>query len=221
MVQGFALGGEVGPTTAYLIEIASPQRRGTDGILAADEPADRSDSRRAGGCHPEQDDAGRSAGRLWLADCVPDRGRLPAVRPLDAPDIAGDDPRTKTRPRKPSESVGPFGNRPSAHARLITLALLILASGTIATYVTQYMTTYARDHVAGGADPCLRDDDGQQRSRHRRCIARRLAGGPVRPQAGDDLAAARHTGVDLSHLPVDRSFARRACHCSAASGCCR
>src|SRR6201993_197018 len=28
MVQGFALGGEVGPTTAYLIEIAPPERRG-------------------------------------------------------------------------------------------------------------------------------------------------------------------------------------------------
>src|SRR5450631_964460 len=27
MVQGFALGGEVGPTTAYLIEIAAPERR--------------------------------------------------------------------------------------------------------------------------------------------------------------------------------------------------
>ena len=27
MVQGFALGGEVGPTTAYLMEIASPERR--------------------------------------------------------------------------------------------------------------------------------------------------------------------------------------------------
>jgi MFS family permease len=30
------------------------------------------------------------------------------------------------------------------HARLIMLAPMILASGTIATYVTQYMTTYAR-----------------------------------------------------------------------------
>ena len=27
MVQGFALGGEVGPTTAYLMEVASPERR--------------------------------------------------------------------------------------------------------------------------------------------------------------------------------------------------
>src|SRR3954449_716803 len=28
MIQGFALGGEVGPTTAYLMEIAPPERRG-------------------------------------------------------------------------------------------------------------------------------------------------------------------------------------------------
>src|ERR1700752_4727020 len=36
MVQGFALGGEVGPTTAYLMEIASPERRG---VVGAWEPA--------------------------------------------------------------------------------------------------------------------------------------------------------------------------------------
>ncbi len=28
MVQGFSLGGEVGPTTAYLMEAAAPNRRG-------------------------------------------------------------------------------------------------------------------------------------------------------------------------------------------------
>ena len=37
-----------------------------------------------------------------------------------------------------------------ANARVIVLGLLILASGTIITYVTQYMTTYAENtlHVA-------------------------------------------------------------------------
>jgi MFS family permease len=36
------------------------------------------------------------------------------------------------------------------HARVIAFAVLILASGTISTYVTQYMTTYAQNtlHVA-------------------------------------------------------------------------
>src|SRR5581483_10893128 len=36
------------------------------------------------------------------------------------------------------------------HLRLIVLALMILASGTISTYVTQYMTTFAQNtlHVA-------------------------------------------------------------------------
>jgi MFS family permease len=28
MLQGFALGGEVGPTTAFLLEVAPPERRG-------------------------------------------------------------------------------------------------------------------------------------------------------------------------------------------------
>ncbi|OYU62681.1 MAG: MFS transporter [Bradyrhizobium sp. PARBB1] len=36
MVQGFALGGEVGPTTAYLIEIAAPRNRG---LVVAWQPA--------------------------------------------------------------------------------------------------------------------------------------------------------------------------------------
>src|SRR5262249_12688396 len=31
------------------------------------------------------------------------------------------------------------------HARLIGLAVMILAGGTISTYVTQYMTTYAQN----------------------------------------------------------------------------
>ncbi|WP_438810607.1 hypothetical protein, partial [Proteus mirabilis] len=31
------------------------------------------------------------------------------------------------------------------HFRVIVLALMILASGTISTYVTQYMTTYAKN----------------------------------------------------------------------------
>ena len=36
MVQGFALGGEVGPTTAYLVEIAAPRNRG---LVVAWQPA--------------------------------------------------------------------------------------------------------------------------------------------------------------------------------------
>src|SRR5262249_36867234 len=47
---------------------------------------------------------------------------------------------------------GHAGHLPTAlrHLRLILLAIMILASGTIATYVTQYMTTYAQNtlHVA-------------------------------------------------------------------------
>ena len=41
MVQGFSLGGEVGPTTAYLLEAAPAKRRGPGGLLAGGQPGHR------------------------------------------------------------------------------------------------------------------------------------------------------------------------------------
>src|SRR3954453_7398961 len=45
MAQGFALGGEVGPTTAYLIEIAPPEHRAL--VVAGNRQARRSPRPRA------------------------------------------------------------------------------------------------------------------------------------------------------------------------------
>src|ERR1700760_997872 len=81
MVQGFALGGEVGPTTAYLMEIASPERRalggswggGAGGVVAADQPGDRCDGRRAGRRDPEREHGVGYAGKFRLAHRFPDR----------------------------------------------------------------------------------------------------------------------------------------------------
>lgn len=143
MVQGFALGGEVGPTTAYLIEIASPQRRA---LMVSWQPTSQQIAATTGALvgvilsktMPAEalDAYGWRIAFLIGAACLPFglwmRRTLPETIPPH-----------KNQTGKPSESVGHLATA-RRHARLITLALLILASGTIATYVTQYMTTYAR-----------------------------------------------------------------------------
>ena len=58
MVQGFSLGGEVGPTTAYLMEAAPPDRRGLAVSWQPRQPGNRRNRRRAGrGGAFEVDDA--------------------------------------------------------------------------------------------------------------------------------------------------------------------
>ena len=92
MAQGFALGGEVGPTTAYLLEIAPPQRRA---LVVSWQPASQQIAATTGalvGVILSKTMAPRGARCLRLARRIPDRGRLSAIRALDAPVAAGDDP---------------------------------------------------------------------------------------------------------------------------------
>ena len=148
MVQGFALGGEVGPTTAYLMEIAAPEKRA---LVVSWQPTSQQIAATAGALvgvilsRTMTPDALQSYGWriafLIGAACLPFglwmRRTLPET----------------IRRASDAEAVGEgAGHLAMArrHARLIVLALMILASGTIATYVTQYMTTYAQNtlHVA-------------------------------------------------------------------------
>jgi MFS transporter, MHS family, citrate/tricarballylate:H+ symporter len=142
MVQGFALGGEVGPTTAYLMEIASPERRA---FVVSWQPTSQQIAATAGALvgvilsktmAPEAlESYGWRIAFLIGAACLPFglwmRTRLPETIPQG--DAAGVVERSShlTLARR--------------HIRTILLATMILASGTIATYVTQYMTTYARN----------------------------------------------------------------------------
>ncbi len=141
MAQGFALGGEVGPTTAYLMEIASPERRA---LVVSWQPTSQEIAATAGALvgvilsktmAPEAlESYGWRIAFLIGAVCLPFglwmRSSLPETIPQ-------------------GESAG--AERSShfvlarRHIRVILLALMILASGTIATYVTQYMTTYAQN----------------------------------------------------------------------------
>ena len=149
MVQGFSLGGEVGPTTAYLMEAAPPGRRG---LAVSWQPASQEIAATAGALvgvvlsRSMTDAALESYGwriafllgatclpfGLWLRSGLPETIHLSEI---------------ETRAKAAADaSVGVI----RANARTIVLGLLILASGTIATYVTQYMTTYAENtlHVA-------------------------------------------------------------------------
>jgi MHS family citrate/tricarballylate:H+ symporter-like MFS transporter len=140
LIQGFALGGEVGPTTAYLMEIAPPERRG---LVVAWQPTSQEIAATAGALvgvilskvmAPDALEAyGWRIAFLLGAVCLPFgfwmRRTLPET--IEQVEVAGK--------RSSHLSLArPF-------TRVILLAIIILASGTISTYVTQYMTTYAKN----------------------------------------------------------------------------
>src|ERR1700733_3208245 len=151
MLQGFSLGGEVGPTTAYLMEAAPPNRRG---LAVSWQPGSQqiaATARALGGAMlsrlmtPEAlDSYGWRIAFLLGAVCLPFglwlRSGLPETIHLQEVDA----------------NPAPTADKPlgvvRANLRIIILGLMVLASGTIITYVTQYMTTYAENtlHVATG-----------------------------------------------------------------------
>ncbi|MGL3213414.1 MFS transporter [Bradyrhizobium sp. BR 1433] len=148
MVQGFALGGEVGPTTAYLIEIAAPRNRG---LVVAWQPASQEIAATVGAL----------VGVILSSAMAPDMLQAYGWRVaflLGAVCLPFGIWMRRTLPETVShgEHVAGQVERSShvalarRHLRVIVLAVMILASGTISTYVTQYMTTYAKNtlHVS-------------------------------------------------------------------------
>jgi MHS family citrate/tricarballylate:H+ symporter-like MFS transporter len=140
LCQGFALGGEVGPTTAYLIEAAPPYRRG---LYAAWQNVSQNLAAIVGGSMgvilslligaADLDDWGwRIAfglGALILPIGLILRRNLPET--LNEPEaITHHQPATTTL---------------TAHARIIALGLALIAAATVSTYSMTYMTTYARE----------------------------------------------------------------------------
>jgi MFS transporter, MHS family, citrate/tricarballylate:H+ symporter len=151
LVQGFSLGGEVGPTTAFLMEAASAAKRG---LAVSWQPASQQIAATAGALvglllsesmsGPALDLYGWRIAFLIGAVTLPFglwmRLSLPETLHLRESD--------GTATQRTAGSIGVV----RANARLMILGLLILASGTIITYVTNYMTTYAENtlHVASG-----------------------------------------------------------------------
>ncbi|WP_024518887.1 MFS transporter [Bradyrhizobium sp. Tv2a-2] len=148
MVQGFALGGEVGPTTAYLMEIASPERRA---LVVSWQPSSQGIAAGIGALVGVILSKTMAPGALeaygWRIAfligvlCLPIglwmRSSLPETVPQDGGRTAD------------AEHAGHLALA-RRHVRLIVLAVMILASGAIGTYVTHYMTTFAQStlHVA-------------------------------------------------------------------------
>ena len=142
MVQGFALGGEVGPTTAYLMEIASPERRA---LVVSWQPTSQGIAAATGALvgfilsKSLTPDALESVGWriafLIGAACLPFglwmRRKLPETLLTHANGEAVERSNHFALARR--------------HLHIIVLAIMVLASGTIATYVQQYMTTFAQN----------------------------------------------------------------------------
>jgi MHS family citrate/tricarballylate:H+ symporter-like MFS transporter len=137
LIQGFALGGEVGPSSAFLIEAAPPRRRGLYLSLQACTQyvailaAGLMGFVLASLLSPQALDAwGWRAAFLAGAAIVPFgiamRRRLPET-------LA--DP----------ESQAPGTAPPRLSARLVIISLLMLGAGTIGTYSLNYMAVYAQD----------------------------------------------------------------------------
>ncbi len=137
LLQGFALGGEVGPTTAFMIEAAPPERRGFYGSLqfATQDVAVLS----AGGVGTilasllsaqQLDDWGWRIAFL-IGACIVPFG-LYIRRGLNE---------TLKAPAADEADAAPARIRP--YLRIAVLGLLMLLGGTVSVYVLTYMTTYA------------------------------------------------------------------------------
>ncbi len=136
LVQGFALGGEVGPTTAFLLEAAPPARRGFYGgwqigsqglsIFAAGIIGVAISSLTdAAGLQAWGWRAAFLIGAVMLPFGLFIRMRLPET--LHVPEVV----------------IAPAAGRPRRQVRTIALGLACIMSLTVLTYVLTYMTTYA------------------------------------------------------------------------------
>ena len=146
LIQGFALGGEVGPTTAYLIEAAPLNKRG---LYGAWQSASQSLASISGGAIGLLIAAMLGAGqahdwgwRLALAIGVlvlpfglVIRSHLPETLGHVEPKLAAH--------ANIAEGAGQLAVL-AGHWRVILCGLGLIAAGTISTYVFSFMTTYAQ-----------------------------------------------------------------------------
>jgi MFS family permease len=146
-MQGFALGGEVGTSTAYMIEAAPPHRRGLYGSMqyATQDGSTLIASLVALGLSFVLTDAQMGSfgwrltfllGVLIVPFGLYVRNRLPET--LHAADDAA---------LAPDATLGKltFTETARPHLRVIVLGLILLICGTIGSYVLTYMTTYSLD----------------------------------------------------------------------------
>lgn len=144
LLQGFALGGEVGPSTAYLVEAAPSGRRG---LYVAMQYATQDLAVLAAGIvgyvlasalSPEQlDDWGWRIAFLLGVAIVPLGLRLRRSLPETL--------------HVPASAAG-RGARAAIPVRVVLLGLFLLAASTIMGYVFDYISTFAQDSLKMTAD---------------------------------------------------------------------
>ncbi len=151
LIQGFALGGEVGPSTAYLLEAAPAGKRGQYGVwqIASQGAAMMLAGLFGVALSFALDDAAIQSwgwripfiiGVAIVPVGLIMRSRLQETVDTDASTI--------------HPSTGHvFSALLKNHLRPLVIALMLITSGTIATYIGAYMTTYALStlHMATGA----------------------------------------------------------------------
>lgn len=146
MVQGFSLGGEVGPTTAYLLEAAPSKGRG---VVVSWQGASQGIAAAVGGL------VGVGLSAMMAPAALDSYGwriafLLGAVTLPFGLWIRRGLPETL---HAPEATAKVFSARTGLgllleNRRIIVLALMVLASGTIGTYVFNYLTTFA-EHTLG------------------------------------------------------------------------
>jgi MFS family permease len=138
MIQGFALGGELGPVMAFLVEASPPRRRG---LVGSWQSASQSIASLVGGAvgallawrlspHGLEIYGWRAA--FWIGALVLPFGLL----------IRSALPETLHHPETPS-SAHPQSASLMAHAPVLLLGVGVIMCFTTSTYVRLYLTTYA------------------------------------------------------------------------------
>jgi MFS family permease len=132
IVQGFALGGEVGPSSVYLVESAPPARRG---FYASWQIASQGLAVAAAGV------VGVVLSALLTKQQLSDWGwRLPFLLCLALIPVAfrlrGEMTETLTRSTAPPVPT-------ATQVKYVVLGVLLIIGGTVSTYVGNFMSTYA------------------------------------------------------------------------------
>jgi MHS family citrate/tricarballylate:H+ symporter-like MFS transporter len=146
LVQGFALGGEVGPTTAYLIEAAPLNKRG---LFGAWQSGSQSLASISGGAMGLLIGAALGATQAhdwgWRIALAVGVMVLPFGLIIRAhlPETLG-----QAEPKLAAHADTAEGAHPMlvvlAHWRVVLLGLGLIAAATVSTYVFTFMTTYAQ-----------------------------------------------------------------------------
>jgi MFS family permease len=132
IVQGFALGGEVGPSSVYLVEAAPPHRRG---FYASWQIASQGIAVGAAGL------VGVILSALLTRQQLADWGwRVPFLLCLVLIPVAV---RLRGEMTEPPHRAAPVRVPALTQAKYIGLGVMLIIGGTVSTYVGNYMSTFA------------------------------------------------------------------------------